>query len=138
MKSNQQNFHPLRFIRIAKDIKQNEFSKYFSCSPAYISSVENGKRKMTLRILKSGLNELGISLEDYFELEELGNYLVTSETEKEIIYRCMLAKSIGIIVTISFVGSFSFIAFCSTFMISFPLTTSLTLTSPLIILNSAK
>lgn len=97
MKSNQQNFHPLRFIRIAKDIKQNEFSKYFSCSPAYISSVENGKRKMTLRILKSGLNELGISLEDYFELEELGNYLVTSETEKEIIYRCMLAKSIGII-----------------------------------------
>lgn len=97
MKSNQQNFHPLRFIRIAKDIKQNEFSKYFSCSPAYISSVENGKRKMTLRILKSGLNELGISLEDYFELEELGNYLITSETEKEIIYRCMLAKSIGII-----------------------------------------
>lgn len=97
MKSNQQNFHPLKFIRIAKDIKQNEFSKYFSCSPAYISSVENGKRKMTLRILKSGLNELGISLEDYFELEELGNYLITSETEKEIIYRCMLAKSIGII-----------------------------------------
>ena len=97
MKSNQQNFRPLRFIRIAKDIKQNEFSKYFSCSPAYISSVENGKRKMTLRILKSGLNELGISLEDYFELEELGNYLITSETEKEIIYRCMLAKSIGII-----------------------------------------
>lgn len=97
MKSNQQNFHPLRFIRIAKDIKQNEFSKYFLCSPAYISSVENGKRKMTLRILKSGLNELGISLEDYFELEELGNYLITSETEKEIIYRCMLAKSIGII-----------------------------------------
>lgn len=97
MKSNQQNFHPLRFIRIAKDIKQNEFSKNFLCSPAYISSVENGKRKMTLRILKSGLNELGISLEDYFELEELGNYLITSETEKEIIYRCMLAKSIGII-----------------------------------------
>lgn len=97
MKSNQQNLHPLKFIRIAKDIKQNEFSKYFSCSPAYISSVENGKRKMTLRILKSGLNELGISLEDYFELEELGNYLITSETEKEIIYRCMLAKSIGII-----------------------------------------
>ena len=97
MKSNQQNFRPLRFIRIAKDIKQNEFSKYFSCSPAYISSVENGKRKMTLRILKSGLNELGISLEDYFELEELGNYLITSETEKESIYRCMLAKSIGII-----------------------------------------
>ena len=97
MKSNQQNLHPLKFIRIAKDIKQNEFSKYFSCSPAYISSVENSKRKMTLRILKSGLNELGISLEDYFELEELGNYLITSETEKEIIYRCMLAKSIGII-----------------------------------------
>ena len=97
MKSNQQNFHPLRFIRIAKDIKQNEFSKYFLCSPAYISAIENGKREMTLRTLKSGLNELGISLEDYFELKELGNYLVTSEIEKDIIYRCMLAKSIGII-----------------------------------------
>ena len=38
-----------------------------------------------------------INGKNYFELEEIGNYLITSETEKEIIYRCMLAKSIGII-----------------------------------------
>lgn len=97
MKSNQENFHPLRFIRIAKDMKRNEFSNCFLCTPAYISSIESGKKEMALRTLKCGLNELGIPLEDYFSLVELRDYLISNETDNEIIYRCMLAKAIGII-----------------------------------------
>lgn len=97
MKSENHNLSALRIIRIAKDLNQEEFAEYFLCTKAYISSVEHGKRQMHLRTLKSGLNEMKISIVDYFNLEELRDYMLKIDMDSLSIYRCMLAKAIGLV-----------------------------------------
>jgi len=97
MKEKEINLVPLRFIRIAKDLNMAEFSKHFLVTSAYISLVEKGKREMTLRTLKSGLKEMGISYIDYVELEELSEELITKDIDKNLKYRIMLTKAIGVI-----------------------------------------
>ena len=88
---------PLKFIRIAKDLNREEFSKYFLCTTAYISSIEIGKRVMHIRTLKSGLREMGISIDDYMKLEELKEILIKLNVEEEVAYRTMLSRALGII-----------------------------------------
>lgn len=88
---------PLKFIRISKDLNRDEFSKYFLCTKAYISSIELGKRIMHPRTLTSGLREMGISIDDYMTLEELKDILINLNVEEEVAYRTMLARALGIV-----------------------------------------
>lgn len=97
MKNDTEQLVPLKFIRIAKDLNRDQFSKYFLCTKAYISSIELGKRIMHPRTLKSGLKEMGISVEDYMKLEELKDYLEKLNVDKEVAYRTMLARALGIV-----------------------------------------
>lgn len=97
MQSEVHNLNPLRLIRTAKDLNQEEFAGYFLCTKAYISAVEHGKRQMTFRTLKSGLTEMQISVEDYFELEKLRDYMIEMNIDSLSVYRCMLAKAIGLV-----------------------------------------
>ena len=97
MQSEVHNLNALRLIRTVKDLNQEEFAKYFLCTKAYISSVERGKRQMTFRTLKGGLNEMQISIAGYFELEELRDYMIGINVDSLSIYRCMLAKAIGLV-----------------------------------------
>ena len=87
----------LKFIRIAKDFSREEFSKYFLCTMSYISAVELGKRSMHMRTIESGLRKMEISFDDYLQLEKLKETLINLNIDEEFAYRCMLAKSIGIV-----------------------------------------
>lgn len=97
MQSEVHNLNALRLIRTVKDLNQEEFAGYFLCTKAYISAVEHGKRQMTFRTLKSGLTEMQISVEGYFELEKLRDYMLEMNMDSLSIYRCMLAKTIGLV-----------------------------------------
>lgn len=97
MKEKETSLIPLRFIRIAKDLNMEEFSKYFYVTSAYISLVEKNKREMALRTLKLGLKEMGISYIDYVELKELAEELIPQDIDKNLKYSIMLTKAIGVI-----------------------------------------
>ena len=97
MQQEYENLNSLRIIRIAKDLNKGNFAKHFLCTTAYISAVEHGKRKMRLATLRSGLNEMNISLDDYFALEELRDSLINMDVDRNYMYRCMLAKALGIV-----------------------------------------
>lgn len=99
MQQEYENLNPLRIIRIAKDLNKGDFAKYFLCTTAYISALEHGKRKMRLATLRSGLNEMNISLDDYSALEKLRDSLINIniDIDKNYMYRCMLAKALEIV-----------------------------------------
>ena len=52
---------------------------------------------MRLATLRSGLNEMNISLDDYSALEKLRDSLINMDIDKNYMYRCMLAKALGIV-----------------------------------------
>ena len=52
---------------------------------------------MNFRTLRGGLNEMKISTSKYFELEELRDYMLQMEYDSLSVYRCMLAKAIGLV-----------------------------------------
>lgn len=43
MQQEYENLNPLRIIRIAKDLNKGDFAKYFLCTTAYISALEQDK-----------------------------------------------------------------------------------------------
>lgn len=97
MQGEYEKINSLRIIRVAKNLNQEDFAKYFLCTKAYISSVEHGNKKMSLTTLRCGLNEINISTSDYFVLEELRDYLINMHVDRNYIYRCMLAKALGMV-----------------------------------------
>ena len=94
---NEINLNPLRMIRISKDLTREEMAEYFLVTPAYIGAIENNKRAMTTRTLRSGLNYLNITLDEYESLRNFGNALLQTELSKDKKYAYMLIKTLGIV-----------------------------------------
>ena len=88
---------PLRLIRIVKNMDAKEMATYFNISTPYISSMENGNRKINEEILQRGLTNLGIELKDYEELEEFCASLTESDLEHQEQYRYALMKALGVV-----------------------------------------
>lgn len=91
------NLNPIRMIRISKDLTKSELAEYFKVSSTFMGLVENGKRKFKIQVLKFGLDNLGISLEDYHTLEEFSEFLSNQDLSDNTKYRFMLMKTIGVI-----------------------------------------
>ena len=88
---------PLRLIRIVKNMDAKEMATYFNISTPYISSMENGNRKINEEILQRGLTNLGIELKDYEGLEEFCASLTESDLEHQEQYRYALMKALGVV-----------------------------------------
>lgn len=88
---------PLRLIRIVKNMDAKEMANYFGISSPYISSIENGNRKINEEILLRGLTNLGIEVKDYKELEKFCVDLTESDLEHQDQYRYALLKALGVI-----------------------------------------
>ncbi len=88
---------PLRLIRIVKNMDAKEMATYFDISTPYISSMENGNRKINEDILERGLNNLGIDIKEYEELEKFCNDLTDSELDYKDQYRYALMKALGVV-----------------------------------------
>lgn len=96
-KKDENNLNPIRMIRIAKDLKTEDMAFCFSVTSAYISAIEKGERKFKEQTLKFGLDNLGITLEDYYDLESFKEELLNTELSKEEKHKFMLVKTLGIV-----------------------------------------
>lgn len=98
MTSERNILSPLKFIRIAKDMKMREMAEIFEVTSAYISAIEMGQRKIKKQVLIYGLNDLNINYDDYLELESLSYELSLREDIDDLKkYRIMLIKAIGVV-----------------------------------------
>lgn len=91
------NITPMRMIRIAKDLTMTDMANYFMVTPAYIGALEKNQRKIKIQSLKFGLDNLGISLDDYFLLENFSKNLLNDNISDEYKYRYMLIKTLGVV-----------------------------------------
>lgn len=91
------NITPMRMIRIAKDLTMTDMANYFMVTPAYIGVLEKNQRKIKIQSLKFGLDNLGISLDDYFLLENFSKNLLNDNISDECKYRYMLIKTLGVV-----------------------------------------
>lgn len=91
------NTMPLRMIRIAKDLNMEQMAEYFLVTKAYISALEKGKREMNFRTLKYGLDNLGITLDDYSELDSFREYIENQPLDQQSKFKFMLIKTLGIV-----------------------------------------
>lgn len=88
---------PLVLIRIVKNINATEMAQYFEISNSYINSMTNGSRRITEETLNKGLNNLGIELQGYKELDEFCKELKESGLDYQDQYHLGLIKAIGIV-----------------------------------------
>lgn len=88
---------PLRMIRIAKDLNLEQMAEFFLVTNAYISAIEKGKREMNFRTLKYGLDNLGITLDDYQELDSFREYIEKQPLEQQNKFKFMLIKTLGVV-----------------------------------------
>ena len=93
----QLNITPIRMIRIIKDLSMDEMAEYFMVTKAYISAIEKRERKFRIQTLKFGLDNMNISLEDYYILEDFSNELLNEELSDRDKYKFMLIKTLGIV-----------------------------------------
>jgi len=84
-------------IRIAKDLKMEQMSEFFGVTTAYISAIEKGIREMNTKTLEIGLNNLGISLEEYNTLEKFKEYIEILPLEDQNKFKFMLIKTLGVV-----------------------------------------
>jgi len=89
------NIMTLRMIRIAKDLNMEQMAEYFLVTKAYISALEKGKREMNFRTLKYGLDNLGITLDDYSDLDNFREYLESQPLDQQSKFKFMLIKTLG-------------------------------------------
>ena len=88
---------PLRMIRIAKDLNMEQMAEYFLVTKAYISALEKGKREMNFRTLKYGLDNLGITLDDYSDLDGFREYIEKQPLDQQSKFKFMLIKTLGVV-----------------------------------------
>lgn len=88
---------PLRLIRIVKNMDAKEMATYFNISSPYMSSIENGNKRINEEILQRGLNNLEIDIKEYEELEKFCVDLMESDLEYQDQYRYALLKALGAI-----------------------------------------
>ena len=88
---------PLRMIRIAKDLNMEQMAEYFLVTKSYISAREKGKREMNFRTLKYGLDNLGITLDDYSDLDGFREYIEKQPLDQQSKFKFMLIKTLGVV-----------------------------------------
>lgn len=88
---------PLRMIRIAKDLNMEQMAEYFLVTKAYISALEKGEREMNFRTLKYGLDNLGITLDDYSDLDGFREYIEKQPLDQQSKFKFMLIKTLGVV-----------------------------------------
>ena len=90
-------FHPLKLIRYAMGISSDDVALAFNVSKSYIYAVEKEERTMTEEKLNFGLNNLGITYEDYLKLYRYINKITRDQKLDSALYSQALAKTIGVV-----------------------------------------
>ena len=90
------NLNSLRAIRIVKDMKTDDFANAFGVTKSYICALEKNEKNIKIQTLKYGLDNLGISLDDYNELEEYGKLLSTYNIDEKKKFALFLIKAISV------------------------------------------
>ena len=62
-----------------------------------ISALEKGKRDMNFRTLKYGLDNLGITLDDFSDLDSFREYLENQPLDQQSKFKFMLIKTLGVV-----------------------------------------
>lgn len=91
------NIHPLKIIRVINNLTQEEMSQYFSVTKSYISAVENSKNVMDISKLTSGLEILGLTIDDYINMYKISETLKTQNISEQDKYKIMIKESAEII-----------------------------------------
>lgn len=91
------NLSALKVIAVAKGISLKELAKYFNCTQAYFNECANGKKTIRLERLIHGLTNMNIRTSEYFELEEIKEYMIKNEYDALIMYQAMLTKALGMV-----------------------------------------
>ncbi|GIN88660.1 hypothetical protein J6TS2_50460 [Heyndrickxia sporothermodurans] len=60
------NNNNIASIRKSKKITQSELAKKLNINRSYLSEIENGKAKPSVRMLERIAAELGVSVKDFF------------------------------------------------------------------------
>lgn len=89
--------HPFKIIRIVKNLNCDELAKYFFTSSSRISRIENNKCIIDFQTLKSGLQAMDISVDDYLTIVNLGVLLSKIPIDYEKKLQCMIYKTSNII-----------------------------------------
>jgi len=91
------NTTPIKMIKIVKDMSAVEMATCFGVTTAYMHYVENGERNFRIQILKYGLDNLGITMDEYNELMEFKKFLENKELEDKEKFKYALMKTIGVL-----------------------------------------
>ena len=90
------NTTPIKIIRIVKGITVEKMADCFGVSHTYITFIENEERSFRTQTLEYGLNNLGISIDEYNEISEFRKFLESKKIEDKEKYKYMLLKTIGV------------------------------------------
>ena len=63
----------LKALRLLNGISQEKFAFKCSLDRTYITSVENGKRNISLQNIKKIMNALSITISDFFDSKEFND-----------------------------------------------------------------
>ena len=66
---------PLKALRVTLDLRGKELANTFEISSALISATENGRESIARKTLAKGLDNLGIDIKSFEELEDFGKSL---------------------------------------------------------------
>lgn len=88
---------PLRMIRIVKDYNLEQMANHFEVTLAYISAVEKGIKQMHFRTLKYGLDNLGISMNDYEDLNSFSQEMDSLEMEYKDKFKFTMIKTMSVV-----------------------------------------
>ena len=87
---------PIKLIRMTRGYTINKMAECFNVTDEYIEDVEQGKSILNVQQLQLGLKNLGISFEDYQELENFYVELSSMEITEDARYKFMLIKALGV------------------------------------------
>ena len=94
---NASNLSALKVLAVAKGITLQELATCFGCIPSYFNECANGKKRINLERLIKGLANMNIRASEYFELEEMRDYMIENNYDDLLIYQAMLAKALGMV-----------------------------------------
>ena len=76
------NTTPIKMIRTVKGITVDKMAYYFEVGQSYITMIDNEERSFKTQTLKNGLNNLGVTMEQYNEITEFREFLENRYTDE--------------------------------------------------------
>ena len=91
------NIHPLRIIRLIKNIDKGEMVNCFGLKPTLLNAIEAEKYYLDDAKLKEGLTALNVTLDQYYFLNNLKMALDRTELEDEEKMQCMMITCVEVL-----------------------------------------